>query len=72
MWLTGGGQFGQNGQKLKNDKISIFGSKQWGDKPIVWVVRGGSPPVPPFRGNPDGYVCEKKVRYVTLCKMFAN
>ena len=35
MGLTGGGQFGQNGQKLhENDKIHIFGSKQWGDKPI--------------------------------------
>ena len=32
MGLTsGGGQFGQNGQKLhENDKIGIFGSKQWG------------------------------------------
>ena len=29
--LTGGGQFGLNGQKLhENEKISIFGSKQWG------------------------------------------
>ena len=28
----GGGQFGQNGQKLcENDKICIFGSKQWGE-----------------------------------------
>ena len=28
--LVGGGQFGQNGQKMhENDKISIFGSKQW-------------------------------------------
>ena len=35
MGLTGGGQFGQNGQKLhENDKIHIFGSKQCGDKPI--------------------------------------
>ena len=29
--LVGGGQFGQNGQKLhENDKIGILGSKQWG------------------------------------------
>ena len=32
MGSTGGGQFGQNSQKLhENDKIDIFGSKQWGD-----------------------------------------
>ena len=31
MGLTGSGrQFGQNGQKLHNLKINIFGSKQWG------------------------------------------
>ena len=52
-----GGQFGQNGQKLhENDKIDIFGSKQWGgDKPIFWVVEGFppvlSPPPPLTRGN---------------------
>ena len=51
-----GGQFGQNGQKLhENDKIRIFGSKEWGDmggdKPIFRVV-GGILPVPPTRGNP--------------------
>ena len=46
--LVGGGQFGQNGQKVhENDKIDIFGSKQWGehrggDKPIFRVVGGGS------------------------------
>ena len=29
---SGGGQFGQNGQKLhENDKMGIFGSKQWGE-----------------------------------------
>ena len=59
----GGGQFGQNGQKVhENDKIGIFRSKQWrgdmgtgGDKPIFRVVGGGwrvIPQVPPTRGNP--------------------
>ena len=48
----GGGQFGQNGQKLHEyDKTRIFGSKQWeghrGDKPIFWVVGGGSSLVRP-------------------------
>ena len=47
-----GGQSGQNGQKLhENDKIDIFGSKQWegtwGGKPIFWVVGGGDRPSPP-------------------------
>ena len=29
-WVDCWGQFGQNGQKLhENDKIGIFGSKQW-------------------------------------------
>ena len=53
----GGGQFGQNGQKLcENDKICIFGSKQWGED------MGGTsqffgkwariPPVSPTKGNP--------------------
>ena len=33
----GGGQFGHNGQKLhENDKIGIFGSKQW------WEDMGGT------------------------------
>ena len=51
----GGGQFGQNGQKLyENYKISILGSKQRGDmggKPSFRVVGGDppqSPPVPPL------------------------
>ena len=61
---SGGGQFGQNGQKLhENDKIGIFGSKQWGEgetwrgegRPISRVV-GGSPSNPPTRGNPGCYV----------------
>ena len=48
----GGGQFGQNGQKLcENDKICIFGSKQWGedmggDKPIFRQVSEDSPSLP--------------------------
>ena len=52
--LVGGGQFGQNGQKLhENYKIGIFGSKffgggAWGgDKPIFRVVGGGDPGIPP-------------------------
>ena len=54
----GGGQLGKIGQKLHEiDKISIFGSKQWGGdmgghKPIFWVVEG-IPLVPLTRGNPD-------------------
>ena len=43
-----GGQFEQNGQILhEKDKISIFGSKQLGEKSTFWVV-GGSPPFPPL------------------------
>ena len=52
-----GRQCRENGKKLhENDKISIFGSKQWGggghgeDKLIFWVVGGGGSP--PTRGNP--------------------
>ena len=38
VWLVGG-HFEQNGQKLhENDKISILGAKQWGDKPIFQYV----------------------------------
>ena len=51
-----GGQFGQNGQKLhENDKIGIFGSKQWGGGQDNFSGSGGaSPPVPPppTRENP--------------------
>ena len=47
----GGGQFGQNGQKLHEiDKISIFGSKQWGGMgggQADFLGSGGDPPVPP-------------------------
>ena len=53
MGLTGGGQFGQNGQKLhENYKVGILGSKQWrgtwgdGDKLIFWVVGWGAPSPP--------------------------
>ena len=59
----GGGEFGQSGQKLhENDKIGIFGSKQWvggswGDKPIFRVV-GGSPQSPTTRGNPGTVLTE--------------
>ena len=48
-WLAGE----QNGQKLlENYKIKISGAKQGGDggKP-----GGGSPPVPPTKGNPGPY-----------------
>ena len=55
----GGGQLGQNGQKLnENYKIDIFGSKHWGggghggDKSIFGVV-GVIPSVFPTRGNHD-------------------
>ena len=50
----GGGQLGQNGQKLhENDKIVILGSKQWG----IWreqanfLGSGGNPPPPPLGEN---------------------
>ena len=61
MGLTGGGrQFGQNGQKLhENDKIGIFGSKQWGGGgagQANFSGSGGIPPVPPTRGNP-AFLC---------------
>ena len=57
---TSGGTIWTNGQKLhENDKIGIFGSKQWGrpwggDKPIFRVVGGDPPPPqsPATRGNP--------------------
>ena len=56
MRSTGGGQFGQNGQKLhENDKIGIFGPKQWGEGQANFSGSGGIPPVPPpppTRGNP--------------------
>ena len=63
--LVGKGQFGQNGQKLhENDKIFIFGSKQWGgmwdDKSIFWV-EGGSPFTPPTRGNPALYLYKSTI-----------
>ena len=51
-------QFGQNCQKLhENYKVTIFGSKQWGDemgggKQIFQTV-GGFPQSPPTRGDPD-------------------
>ena len=49
-----GEKFGQNGQKLhENYKTNILGAKQWGDKPIFWVV-GESP----TRGNPDCLACK--------------
>ena len=60
MGSTGGrreGQFGQNGQKLhENNKISIFGSKQWrggrGGGGTFFRVVGGIPPIPPHSGKP--------------------
>ena len=69
MGSTGGGQFGQNDQKLlENYNISIFGSKQWlgtwGDKPIFPVVGGGVPPVPPTRGDSVTYMYVVYVVYV--------
>ena len=46
-----GGQFGQNGQKLhENDKINIFGSKEWGRGACGGQANfsgsGGIPPIP--------------------------
>ena len=58
MGSTGGGQFGENGQKLhENDKIGIFWSKQWGDMGgqanFSGSGGGGSPHLsPPTWGNP--------------------
>ena len=48
MGSTGGGQFGQNGQKLHGYyKISIFGSKQWGDMGgTSQFFRWGDTPIP--------------------------
>ena len=54
-----GGQFGQNGQKLhENDKIDIFGSKQWGGGQANFLGSGGIPPSPlpsppPYKGKPQ-------------------
>ena len=50
MASTVGGQFGENYQKLlENYKISIFGSKQWGDMggQANFLGSEGNPPVPP-------------------------
>ena len=51
----GGGQSGQNGQKLHgNHQISIFASKQWGDMGDKFLGSGGgSNPSPPTRGNSE-------------------
>ena len=54
MRLTGGGQFGQNGQKLheKFTKLAFWGPKQWrgtwgdGDKLIFLGSRVGCPQSP--------------------------
>ena len=52
MGSTGGGQFGQNGQKLhENDKIGIFGSKQWGGGQANFSGSGGDPPQSPPLGE---------------------
>ena len=56
----GGGQFGQNGQKLHEiDKTSIFGSNQWvgeghGGGQAIFSGSVGDPPSvpPPTMGNP--------------------
>ena len=51
MGSTGGGQFGQNDQKMhENYKISIFGSKQWGGG-----MRGDQANFLNSRGNPANY-----------------
>ena len=49
MGLTGGGQLGQNGQKLhENYKIVILGSKKWGawQGQANFLGSGGIPPSP--------------------------
>ena len=55
---SGGGQFGQNGQKQhENYKIGIFGSKKWGGggwgtSQFFWYWGEIPPSPPPTRGNP--------------------
>ena len=61
---TSGGTIWRNGQKLhENDKIGIFGSKQWGGQANFSSSRRDTPSPPPARGNPDSCYIDLSFRY---------